>query len=64
LVAYVMAHPGRRADEIADAMKVPLPPMQGRLKTACAAGLLRHEGRGTTNDAYRWYVEEIREASA
>jgi hypothetical protein len=65
LVAYVMAHPGLRADEIAVALKVPLPPMQGRLKTACHAGLIRHEGRGTTKDAYRWYVvEDVEEASA
>jgi hypothetical protein len=64
LVAYVMAHPGEGAYEIATALRVQLAPMQGRLKTACAAGLLRHEGRGTSNDPYCWYVEEIGEEAS
>jgi hypothetical protein len=64
LVAYVTSHPGQVCYDIADALQVALPPMQGRLKTACHAGLLRHEGRGTTNDPYRWFAEVREEASA
>jgi len=65
LADYIAAHPGLGAPAIADALNVPLGPMQGRLKTAAGAGVLRHEGRGLSSDPYRWYVnEEIEEVSA
>jgi hypothetical protein len=58
LADYIAAHPGQGAPEIADALNVPLGPMQGRLKTAAVAGVLRHEGRGTSFEPFRWYVNE------
>jgi hypothetical protein len=65
LADYIAAHPGLGAPAIADALNVPLAPMQGRLKTAAGAGVLRHEGRGLSSDPYRWYVnEETEEAIA